>query len=51
MLLSKVNSPVASAIKDIRPIGILPTLWKAVEKFLKALMQNTSRSPLLTGTY
>lgn len=35
MLLSKNGTQIANKIGDIRPIGILPTIWKAVEKAVK----------------
>ena len=39
LLLSKNKTSVASSIKDIRPIGILPAIWKWVEKAFLHLLK------------
>lgn len=49
LLLSKTKSPVAQSIKDIRPIGILPALWKWVEKALLHMVKEHCPSLIETG--
>ena len=44
--LSKTSSTVISSINDIRPIGILPTIWKAMERSIKQIMNDIAPSTI-----
>lgn len=40
---------VLSQISDIRSIGILPTIWKAMERAIKQIMQEVAPSTINIG--
>lgn len=47
--LSKTNSTIISDVTDIRPIGILPTIWKVMERAIKVIIEEISPNTINIG--
>ncbi len=47
--LSKTSSTIITNQTDIRPIGILPTLWKVAERTIKKIMEEISPNTINIG--